>query len=145
MRALRSSSRRAEFRVWHKDEDTWYIMFEKVHTTPCSCKLLARLQETTLNTRCCAILPACCCAQVEGQSRPRQVRVDTFPRGSVLMNELMQLLMARVKEVRRKLRTRQYITFIQHLGKTFQAAALGMLITPVPHRESSGQGQLYCE
>jgi hypothetical protein len=37
--------------------------------------------------------------QVEGQAKPRQVRVDVFPRGSVLMNELMQLLMQRVAEV----------------------------------------------
>jgi hypothetical protein len=37
--------------------------------------------------------------QKEGQARPQQVRVDTFPRGSVLMNELMSLLMQRVAEV----------------------------------------------
>ena len=37
--------------------------------------------------------------QKEGQARPQQVRVDTFPRGSVLMNELMGLLMQRVAEV----------------------------------------------
>jgi hypothetical protein len=37
--------------------------------------------------------------QKEGQERPQQVRVDTFPRGSVLMNELMSLLMQRVAEV----------------------------------------------
>lgn len=37
--------------------------------------------------------------QVEGQSKPNQVRVDVFPRGSVLMNQLMRILMVEVARV----------------------------------------------
>lgn len=37
--------------------------------------------------------------RIEGQSKPKQVRVDVFPRGSKLMNQLMQILMVEVARV----------------------------------------------
>ena len=37
--------------------------------------------------------------QVEGEKKPRQVRVDHFPRGGVLMNQLMGILMKEVARV----------------------------------------------
>ena len=37
--------------------------------------------------------------QAEGEKKPRQVRVDAFPRGTVLMNELMTRLMEAVRPV----------------------------------------------
>jgi len=44
--------------------------------------------------------------QAEGENKPRRVRVDAFPRGTVLMNELMSRLMdaaRRVPTLREKL------------------------------------------
>jgi len=37
--------------------------------------------------------------RVEGEKHPRKLRVDQFPLGSVLMNQLMQILMAEVQRV----------------------------------------------
>lgn len=41
----------------------------------------------------------CAPCQVEGEKHPRKLRVDQFPLGSVLMNQLMQILMAEVQRV----------------------------------------------
>ena len=59
---------RAEFRVWHEDEDLYYVMFDK-------------------------------------ETRERY-RVDQFPTASALINEVMPILIAQIKEselLRRKL------------------------------------------
>jgi len=37
------------------------------------------------------------CVQAEGATKSHKVRVDTFPRGSLLMNELMDRVMAAVR------------------------------------------------
>ena len=49
-----------------------------------------------------ADMPTCDCRvtrQAEGDKKPRRVRVDAFPRGTVLMNELMTRLMDATRRV----------------------------------------------
>lgn len=100
---------RAEFRVWHDKAETYYIMFEKVcglHSWPASCTHCAQgLQHCTVF---CSYphrmfhefsMVSGAAVQVEGEKKPRQVRVDHFPRGSMLMNQLMGILMTEVARV----------------------------------------------
>lgn len=66
-------------------------------------------------------------AQEEGRAKPKQVRVDAFPRGSVLMNELMGLLMTRVAEceaLRTKLYQANFHTTLS--GQAMVRACLGL-------------------
>ena len=91
---------RAEFRVWHEGADAYYIMFQKVQP--------ARLKDAALHAharlkmshmRC----PAACAQPAGGsgnekQQRPERVRVDRFPVGSMLLNELMERLIEEVRQ-----------------------------------------------
>ena len=89
---------RTEFRVWHEGPDVFYIMFEKV-SLPQSHKCLSSALFSFFIGNSQQDLSAILAQPLDDASKPHmRVRVDQFPVGSKLINELMSKLMEEVKQ-----------------------------------------------
>ena len=84
---------RAEFRVWHDGTDSYYIMFQKVISSNFDFCCSQNAIDEHVSSLACPLQPV-----DDTAKRHDRVRIDLFPVGSVLINELMMKLLEEVQE-----------------------------------------------